>query len=109
MVNEAKRVDRSVVWTIVGALCTALFIPGIMAVGTFFSLQSDLRHLEQRLTADEVDVVKDISHLEQRIHTMELDTARRLAAIETTLAVIETYMLEINEYIARQTGTQWDP
>ena len=78
-----------------------LVVPIIVAIGTFATLQADLRHLERRLDQDEIELKQQIDHLESRIRIVELDTTGRLAGIETKLTSIETYIMEINQNIRK--------
>lgn len=71
-------------------------IPILIGVGTFFTLQADIRHLENRVAKDETVVLRDVTDLETRLRSVEIEAASRLANIETRLVNIEGYMREIS-------------
>lgn len=74
-----------------------MLVPVLLVIGAFFTQQADLRHLEDRLAADEARYESRISALEVRVRSSELQTNDRLARIETLLEVIEAYMVAIGE------------
>lgn len=81
--------------TILIAVLPMLF-PLVLAIGVFFTLQNDVRHLEDRLAADEALMVRDFTEMETRLRAVELESASRLSNIEARLIVIEGYMAEIS-------------
>jgi len=74
-------------------LFVALLIPMAMAVGTFFTVQADLRSLEGRMTQDEARLY----NVEERLRAQEQDSGARLARIETLLESMQAYMYAISE------------
>ena len=77
----------------------ALVVPTVIAVGGFFTLQADVKHLENRLQSDEALLFLDLNKLESRLRVVELDSSSRLTGIETRLISIEQYMLQIQTAI----------
>ena len=76
-----------------------MVLPLLVGVGMFFTLQSDLRHLEDRVAGDEAQMVRDVGELERRVHLIELETTDRLASIETKLEGIDATLRELNQYV----------
>ena len=82
-------------WAALFQIGATLIIPIILVIGMFFTIQSDLRHLETRLGQDESSIAQRFTDQESRIRALEVDTAGRLASIETKLVSIEMYLVDL--------------
>ena len=94
--------ERIHIVIVVCAFLLSLFV----AIGGFFTHQgqrdSDFRHFEQRLEADEIRFDERLDSLEDRLRTAELDMTGRLATIEVRLGAIQDYMMVISEELKAQ-------
>lgn len=95
--QDSLHVNRTILLALV-----PMIVPLVLALGIFFTLQGDVRHLEERVVADEVTMLRDITALEQRLRNVELDNASRLSSIETRLIAIENYMAEISMLLKQE-------
>ena len=94
----SERTDRLV------SFAAPLICSLILVVGSWFTTQADLRHLEARVTVDEQTIVRELTSLEARLHAVELDSGSRLSSIEARLVSIETHMMEMSALLRRTPG-----
>ena len=98
MADQTSRTNSLILQLIV-----PFIIPAIIGIGTFFTLQADNQHLEERVAMNESEVIRDISSLETRLRELEVNNASRLSNIEARLVAIESYTAEITALLRQST------